>query len=164
MSSCRRDKSPRRGNWTLTLTVLEVVEEDMKSLRLDTVVLDDDARAANDLAGVALTVDLAETGPGTKDLGVTDLDEVDLVLGTESLNELDVLGLSAGLDENAEVGLTLVECLGALSETASKAVMDECVLQDLLHIQRSSVHVCDTAFCNAPEAHPRQTSCPWEPR
>ena len=75
------------------LPVLEVVEEDVETLRLDTVVLDDDARAADDLAGVALTVDLAETSPGTKDLGVTDLDEVDLVLGTESLDELDVLSL-----------------------------------------------------------------------
>ena len=93
----------------------------MEALALDTVVLDNNAGAADDLAGVALTVDLAEAGPGTEDLGVTDLDEVDLVLGTESLNELDVLGLRAGLNENAKVGLTLVEGLGALAETASEA-------------------------------------------
>ena len=104
----------------------------METLALDTVVLDDDARASNDLAGVALTVNLAEASPGTEDLGVTDLDQVDLVLGAESLNELDVLGLSAGLDENAKVGLTLVERLGALTKTASKTVVDECVLQNLL--------------------------------
>ena len=117
----------------LTLAVLEVVEEDVETLALDTVVLDDDARAADDLAGVALTVDLAEAGPGTEDLGVTDLDEVDLVLGTEGLNQLDVLGLSAGLDEDAEVGLTLVEGLGALAETAGETVVNEGVLQDLLN-------------------------------
>lgn len=105
----------------------------MEALRLDTVVLDDDARAANDLAGVALTVDLAETSPGTEDLGVTDLDEVDLVLGAESLNELDVLGLRAGLDEDAKVGLTLVEGLGALTETTGETVVNESVLQDLLY-------------------------------
>ena len=104
----------------------------METLALDTVVLDDDARAADDLAGVALTVDLAETSPGAKYLRVSDLDQVDLVLGAESLNELDVLGLSAGLDENAKVGLTLVERLGALTKTASKTVVDECVLQNLL--------------------------------
>ena len=114
------------------LTVLEVVEEDVETLRLDAVVLDDDARAADDLAGVALTVDLAETSPGTEDLGVTDVDEVDLVLGTESLNELDVLGLRAGLDEDAKVGLTLVEGLGALTETTGETVVNECVLQNLL--------------------------------
>ena len=120
----------RRGK--THLTVLEVVEEDVETLRLDAVVLDDDARAADDLAGVALTVDLAETSPGTEDLRVTDLDEVDLVLGAESLDELDVLGLCAGLDEDAKVGLTLVEGLGALTETASETVVNEGVLQDLL--------------------------------
>ena len=114
------------------LPVLEVVKEDVETLGLDTVVLDDDARAADDLAGVALTVDLAETSPGAEDLGVTNLDEVDLVLGTESLDELDVLGLRAGLDEDAKVGLTLVEGLGALTETAGETVVNEGVLQDLL--------------------------------
>ena len=112
----------------------------MEALRLDTVVLDDDARAAYDLAGVALAVDLAEAGPGTEDLGVTNLDEVDLVLGTESLNELDVLGLSAGLDEDTEVSLALVESLGALAETAGEAVVDESVLQDLLYSAESRVN------------------------
>jgi hypothetical protein len=38
---------------------LEVVEEDGALLGLFTPVLDDDARAVDDLAGVALTVDLA---------------------------------------------------------------------------------------------------------
>jgi len=38
---------------------LEVVEEDGALLRLLTPVLDDDAGAVDDLAGVALTVDLA---------------------------------------------------------------------------------------------------------
>ena len=104
----------------------------MQALGLNTVVLDDDARAADDLARVALTVDLAEAGPGTEDLGVTDLDEVDLVLGTESLNELDVLGLGASLDEDAQVSLALVESLGTLTETASKTVVNESVLQNLL--------------------------------
>jgi hypothetical protein len=38
---------------------LEVVEEDAALLGLLTPVLDDDARAVDDLAGVTLTVDLA---------------------------------------------------------------------------------------------------------
>jgi hypothetical protein len=108
---------------------LRTVEEDLEARRLNTVVLDNDARASDDLSGVTLSVDLGESSPGTEDLGVGDLDEVDLVLGAEGLDELDVLGLGAGLDENAEVGDTLVEGLGALSETSGKSIVDEGVLQ-----------------------------------
>jgi len=115
-----------------TSTVLEVVKEDMETLALDTVVLDDNARAADDLAGVALTVDLAETSPGAEDLGVANLDEVDLVVRAESLDELDVLGFGASLDEDAKVGLALVQSLGSFPETASKTVVDEGVFQNLL--------------------------------
>jgi hypothetical protein len=104
----------------------------VETFRLDTVVLDDDTRAADDLTGVALLVDLAETSPGAEDLGISDLDEVDLVLSAERLNELEVLGLVASLDEDAEMGLTLVEGLGGLAETASKTVVNERVLQNLL--------------------------------
>ena len=104
----------------------------METLRLDTVVLDDDARAADDLTGVTLAVDLAKASPGAEHLGVTNFDEVDLVLGAEGLDELDVLGLSAGLDKDAEMGLALVEGLGTLAETTSETIMYERVLQDLL--------------------------------
>jgi len=54
------------------------------------------------------------------------------VLGTESLDEFDVLGFRAGFDEHAKVGLPLVESLGTLTKTASKTIMDERVLQNLL--------------------------------
>lgn len=43
----------------LLLAVLEVVEEDAALLGLFTPVLDDNARAVNDLAGVTLTIKLA---------------------------------------------------------------------------------------------------------
>lgn len=105
------------------LARLEVVEEDLEAGGLGTVVGDDDTRAADDLAGLALTVDLGETGPLAEDLGVRDLDELDVVLGAESLNELRVLGLGDGLDENTEVSLALVEGLGGLAETAGKTVV-----------------------------------------
>lgn len=71
------------------------LKEDLESGRVLTVVGDDNARAANDLSGLALTVDLGETGPLTKDLGVRDLDELDTVLSAESLDELEVLGFNA---------------------------------------------------------------------
>jgi len=115
-----------------SLTVLEVVKKDMKTLRLNTIVLDDNTAAANDLTCVALTVNLAETGPGTKDLGISNLDQVDLVLGAKGLNEFNVLGLSAGLDEDTKVGLTLIESLGALAETTRKTIVNEGVFQNLL--------------------------------
>ena len=62
-----------RKDHILTLAALEVVLEDVAALALRAVLLDDDARAADDLARVALAVDLAEAGPGAEHLGVTDL-------------------------------------------------------------------------------------------
>ena len=85
----------------LTLTVFEVVDEDMETLAVGTIVLHDDARTANDLTSVTLLVDLAKTCPLTENLRVTDLNQVDLVFGTEGLNQLDVLGLGTGLDKDA---------------------------------------------------------------
>lgn len=105
----------RSHKYSKGLAVLEVVKENVETFGFDSVFFDDNAAAANDLTGIALTVDLAETSPGTEDLGVSDLDQVDLVLGAKSLDELDIFGLSAGLDKDAKVGLTLVKGLGALA-------------------------------------------------
>ena len=86
---------------TLTLTVFEVVDEDVEALAVSTIVLHDDTRAANDLTGITLLVNLAKTRPLTENLRITDLNQVDLVFGTEGLNQLDVLGLGTGLDKDA---------------------------------------------------------------
>lgn len=130
----KKPQAPFKGrDKKLTLTVLEVIEEDVETLRLDTILLHNNAAASNNLSGVTLTIDLAETSPGTEDLGVSDLDKVDFVLSAERLNELNVLGLCAGLDEDAQMGLALVQGLCALTETASETVMDEGVLQNLLY-------------------------------
>jgi len=104
----------------------------METLRLDTVLLYNNAAASNDLSGVTLTIDLAETSPGAENFGVSDFDEVDFVLSAERFDELDVFGLRAGFDEDAEMGMALVQSLGALTKTASETVMDEGVLQHLL--------------------------------
>lgn len=96
-------------------SVLEVLKEDVEALALLAIVLDDNARAADDLTRVALSVNLAQTGPGTEDLGISDLDQVDVVLSAQRNNELDVLGLGTGLDKDAKVSLALVKCLGSLS-------------------------------------------------
>ena len=50
---------------------LEVVEEDAALLGLLTPVLDNDARAVDDLAGVALAVDLACNSRTVRKLGLT---------------------------------------------------------------------------------------------
>lgn len=114
------------------LAVFEVVEEDVEALTLDTVILDNNARAANDLARVTLAIHLAKASPGTKDLGVTDLDQVDLVFSAKRLNQLDVLRLCASLDKDAQVSLALVEGLGTLAQTAGESIVNESVLQNLL--------------------------------
>ena len=57
MSIVRREALA--DGWRRLLLGLEVVEQDGALLRLLTPVLDDDARAVDDLARVALTVDLA---------------------------------------------------------------------------------------------------------
>lgn len=76
-------------------------EQNVESFALLSVVADNDAGAANNLSRVSLAIDLAKTSPGAQSLGVGDLKQVDLVLGAESLDQLDVLGLGAGLDKHA---------------------------------------------------------------
>lgn len=111
---------------------LEVVEQDAALLGLLTPVLDDDARAVDDLAGVALAVDLAETGPLAELLAIGDLDERDGVLAAEGDDQLLVGLLLARLVEDAHVGLAAVEGLGGLAETTGQTVVDEGDLEDSL--------------------------------
>ena len=117
----------------LTLTVFEVVDEDMETLALGTIVFDNDTRATDHLTGVALLVDLAKTSPLTENLRVTDLNQVDLVFGTEGLNQLEVLGFATGLDEDTQMSLAFIESLGGFTETAGETIVKESGLQDLLH-------------------------------
>ena len=116
----------------LTLTVFEVIHEDVETLALGTIVLDDNTRATNDLTSVTLLVDLAKTSPLTENLRVADLDQVDLVFGTEGLDQLDVLGLGTGLDEDTQVSLALIESLGGFAKTTGETIVNESSLQDLL--------------------------------
>ena len=116
----------------LTSTVFEVVDEDVEALALGTIILDDNARTADNFARVTLLVDFTKASPLTKNLRVTDLDEVDFVFGTEGLNQLDVFRLSAGLDEDTQVGLAFIESLGGFTKTAGKPIVNERSLQDLL--------------------------------
>lgn len=120
------------------LSVLEVVQQDMEAFTLNAIVFHDNAGASDNFARVALAVDLAKAGPGTKNFSISNLDKVDLVLGAESLNELEIFGFSAGFDENAKMGLALVKSLGALAKTACKTVVQESVLQNLLETKTAT--------------------------
>ena len=140
MSSCRghRPESEKSKKWKFTSTVLEVIQEDVEALALSSVLLDNNAAAANNLSGVALTVDLAETSPGAQNFRISDFDQVDLVLRAKSLDKFDIFRFGASFDKNTQVGLALVQGLGALAETASKTVVDESVFQNLLEMERWS--------------------------
>jgi hypothetical protein len=109
-----------------------VLEEEVKGLGLLTVVGDTDTRAGNDLAGVTLGIDLAETSPLTELGVVRDSHHVDAVLGAESLDELLVGRLRAVIGKDAEVHTALVEHAGTLAEAASDAIVAHGLLEDLL--------------------------------
>ena len=127
MSSRTNGKKPTKSRKKLTSTsaVLEVVQQDVQTRTLYAILLDHNTATAHNLSRVPLAINLAETRPCTQHFGVTDLDEVDFMFGTEGFDELDVLCLCARLDEDTQVGLALVESLGALTETASETIMDE---------------------------------------
>jgi len=90
------------------LAILEIVQQNMQTLTLNTILFNNDTRASDHLARVPLAVDLAETSPSSKNLGVADLDQVDVVVGTQRLNELDVFRLGARIHEDAKMRLALV--------------------------------------------------------
>lgn len=84
------------------------------------------------------------------------------MLGAESLDELDVLLLVARLDENAEVGLTTVKGLGALSQATGKTIVDESLLEDLLRVKSQSMFKCgrlSTVARSSPPGERPQCSC-----
>ena len=129
----RRHVKQCKGEAEHTLVLgLEVVEELGQSIRLNSEILDDNARASDDAAGVSLLVENAESGPLTELLVVWNLDEVDAVLIAESLDQAGVGWLVVVGGEDAKVGLTLVEGLNALVESAGESVVDEGLLEDLL--------------------------------
>lgn len=111
---------------------LEVVQDDRTLLRLLTPVLNNDARAVDDLAGVTLTVQNAKTGPLAELLAIGNLDERNLVLIAESNDQLLVGLLLAVLVQDAHVSLTTVKSLRGFSETAGETVVHESELENTL--------------------------------
>jgi hypothetical protein len=87
------------------LLVLQVVKQPGKSFGLLAKVLDNNARARNNLAGVALSIELAETSPLTEILVGGDVQEADVLLSGKSLDELLVSSLSAVLGQENKAAL-----------------------------------------------------------
>jgi hypothetical protein len=93
------------------------------------------------------------------------LDEVNLVVGTESFDELEVLGFRVRFNENAQVSLALVQCLCAFTKTTGEAVVLERYLQDVLHAMHllapeKTTHKVKEVK-SLPEEHPPRSSFPW---
>lgn len=104
----------------------------MQTLALYTVLFNNDTGAPHHLARVSLAVDFAKASPSSKNLGVADLDQVDAMVGTQRLNELDVLSLGASINEDAKMCLTLVKSLGTFPKTTGEPIVYKGILQHLL--------------------------------
>ena len=89
------------------------LKKNVKRLRLLTELGDDSARAADNLGGLALLIDLTEPAPFAELLASVHHDKVDAALLAERAHELGVLRIVAVLGEAAELGRVLVEGLGA---------------------------------------------------
>ena len=113
------------------LLLLERVQQDSQGLALLTIILNNDAAAADDFAGVAFLVNLTKTNHFSELLVVFNLDQGDVVLSTEGLNELTVSRLCAVGGQHAEMGLTLVQGLSSLVQTTGQTIIDQSFLQDL---------------------------------
>merc|ERR1711970_578507 len=88
--------------------------------------------ALHHLPGLALLVNLAQTSPLTKLHVGVNLDQGDPVLHAEGSHELLVHRLVTVLGKDTEQSLTLVQGLAGLTESASKAISYQCLLEDFL--------------------------------
>ena len=107
----------------ISLTALEVVEEDGKLLSFLAKVTDNSDRAVDDLLRDAVLVDFAQTGPFAELLAIGDFDEGDVVLGAEGLNQTDVVLFVAAFGQDTQVGVFAVEGFDGFTETAGEPVV-----------------------------------------
>lgn len=109
-----------------------LLEEGQRSGVLITEVGDNNRRSTNDLSGVSVLVNLAETSPLTELLLVGDHDEGNSLLLGQSLDELLVCWLVAALRQEDQLGVSGLESLGDLMETSDEGSTTACVLQHFL--------------------------------
>jgi len=133
---CKHQRTPTLLATTARLglgvgLLLEVIQEDRECTGLLTKVGDDGARGSDGLLDGAVVVELGESAPRTEVLSGVDHDDVDLSLGTESLDELLVFVVLAVLREAAQSGGAAIEGLGALVESLLESSVDHGLFQDL---------------------------------
>merc|ERR1712119_63482 len=112
---------------------LEVLHEDIVSLRLLPPVPDHNTRTTNHLASVPFVVDLAQACPLSKFLVVVHLDEVDAVFCTQGFDKLHVRLFIAVVGEYTEQCLSFVESFDCLPQPTCHAIMDHGEFKDLLN-------------------------------
>lgn len=95
----------------------------MKPLTFHTILLNDNTSAADDLSGIALSINLTQSSPSSKQFCVGNFNEIDFVFSAEGFNEFDVFGLSTGLNEDAQMRLTLVQGLGTFTQSPRKTIV-----------------------------------------
>lgn len=138
----RKIKGERNLQMEKGSLLAKVSKDGILGVRVSTPVADHGARATDDLTSVAFGVKLAQTNPLAKLLGVLNLEQVDLALLAECLNQTKEGGLIAVGGQNAQVGLTTVERLGALAQTTSNTINDNGLLQDFLEGVHQSWLLC----------------------
>ena len=107
-------------------------EEGQRSRILITKGSDDNRRGTNDLSGVAILIHLAETGPLAELLLVSDHDERNSLLLSQSLDKLLVGWLVAALAQENELGVSRLEGLGDLVKTSDNRASSASILQHFL--------------------------------
>jgi len=92
--------------------------------------LDNCSRAADNLAGNALLVELAEADPLAQELALRDADEGDAALCTERFNKLHIGSLVAVLCQKTEDGTAAIESSYTLAKTARNTVAGTGLFED----------------------------------
>lgn len=103
---------------------LDVVEDVLARGGLLTPRSHHDARASNDLDGLALSVEASKSSPLAESLVVLDLDQRDGMLLAQRSDELGVGRLIARVGEHAQVRLTAIQRLDGLVESARESIME----------------------------------------
>lgn len=104
----------------------------METLTFNTIILDNNTCTPNNFSRIAFAVNLAKTRPGPQELGIPNLDKIYFMLSAERLDELEIFRFCTGLNKDAQMCLPLIQGLGTLTQAASKTIMYEGVLQNLL--------------------------------
>ena len=106
-----------------SLAGLEVFLQHCKAFSLLAIVGNHGAGAANNLAGLALSINLAKTSPLSQLLGLRNSNQVDALLRTQSFNELLVVRLVAVIGEDAKLSLSTLNRAACFMQTTREAIM-----------------------------------------